>query len=80
MSRLLLDGRRVRVVIRNVGITAATAIDARRMADAIAPSLERAFAQLRGDAPPQSTRCQRSVDRVASQVTNAVAGRLREVS
>jgi hypothetical protein len=72
-----LDGRDVRVVIRNLRITAASAIDARRTADAIASSLEGAFVRLRGSAPPEPVRSRRAADRIASRIAEAAADRLR---
>jgi hypothetical protein len=72
-----IDGRPVRVVIRNVRISAASAIDARRLADTIVPAMERAFAGLGRILPQQTTHSQRHADRVASQIADAVAERLR---
>lgn len=80
MTRLLLDGRTVRVVIRSVGITAASGIDARRTADAMKPSLERALARLRGDAPPERRSRQPVADRIAARITDVVTARLRGMS
>ncbi len=47
MSAASLAGRPVRVVIQEIGITAASAIDARRVAERLPAALERELARLR---------------------------------
>lgn len=64
-------------MIHSVGITSCSSIDARRMADAIGPALERAFAQLRGDMLPVRNTREKPGDRVAREITTIVAGRLK---
>jgi hypothetical protein len=74
--KALPGGRPVRVVIREIGITAASPIEARRLADAIGPALERAFARPDGTDERTLPLGQRPPDRVAARIAAAVAARL----
>jgi hypothetical protein len=74
MSASLRDGRPVRIAIRNIAITAASPLEARRHADALPAALERAFARLRSGAP--EPRRPRAADRIAAEVARAVAQRI----
>jgi hypothetical protein len=69
----------MRVVIRNLGITARSPIEARRIADAIRPALERALARVALEAPRPAGR-QSPVDRLATQIADVVDARLRGAS
>jgi hypothetical protein len=76
MSALLAEGRPIRVAIREIGIAAASPLEARRLADALPSALDRAFAQLAGGVRPVGPLRQRPVDRVAAEIVRAVAARL----
>jgi hypothetical protein len=76
MSTFLTDKRPLRVAIGEIGITAASPLEARRLADALPAALNRAFARLPTGAPPIVQPRQRRVDRVAAQIARAVAERL----
>jgi len=67
------DDRAVRVMIRNVSITATSPIEARRMADGMSEALERAFARLRATPHQEELGHQRPIDDVAGQISKAVA-------
>jgi hypothetical protein len=72
-------GRRpVRIVIRRIGITAASSLEARRLADALPRALEGAFARI-GDgvtlgAPARAL----AAERVAAEVAAAVSARIAQ--
>ena len=74
---MIVGDRSVRVAIREVRITATSAIDARRLADAIPAALEREVSRLRFEAQVPFDRRAYPADRVARQVSEAVAQRLR---
>jgi hypothetical protein len=76
----MLDGRALRITIRDLRITAASGVEARRLADAIGPALEHAFAGLRAGTPGGPARRSRLADRAAVQITTAVAERLKGTS
>jgi hypothetical protein len=73
----MLDGRAVRIVIRSLRIAAGSGLEARRLADAIGPALEHAFAGLRAGTPDGPRRRRRAPDRVATQIAAAVAEQLK---
>ena len=76
MSALLAGGRPIRIAIREIGIAAASPLEARRLADPLPAALDRAFARLTAGARPVVPLRQRPVDRVAAQIARAVAERL----
>jgi hypothetical protein len=76
MSTMLPSGRSVRLAIREIGIAAASPLEARRLADAMPAALHRALAQLTAGARPIVSARQRPVDRVAAQIVRVVADRL----
>ena len=76
MSALLTDQRPLRVAIGEIGITAASPLEARRLADALPAAIERAFARLRTGAPTGAPVRQGRVDRVAAQIVRSVSERL----
>jgi len=67
----------VRVAIRAIGVTAASPLAARRLADALPAALERAFARLLAQAPDTLALRSSAADRIAAQVANTLAKRLR---
>jgi hypothetical protein len=83
MSVVLGADRPARLVIRRVEIHGTSSIDARRLADALVPAIERAFAH---DAEPAipSVRSRaagperRAADRAADGIATAVADRVRQ--
>jgi hypothetical protein len=76
MSALLRPSGRLHLAIREIGITATSPIEARRLADALPLALERAFRRLENGgeavAPPRP----RPADRVAADIARAVVRRL----
>lgn len=66
--------RPVRVNIREIAVSAASPLEARRLADRLPAALERALARLASGAP--GLRRPSGADRVAEQVAAAIAGRL----
>jgi hypothetical protein len=76
VSLPLLNGRPLRVVIRSIGISAGSPLEARRLADALAPALERALGRVVFDAP-RPTRIQGPADHVATRIADVVEARLR---
>ena len=76
MNMLLDQGRPLHVTIREIGITAASPLEARRLADALPAAIERAFARPAGASPNTPLR-HRRVDRVAAQIARTVADRLK---
>jgi hypothetical protein len=76
MTALLRDASAVRIAIREVGITAASPVEARRLVDALPAALERAFARLRAGAPAIAQPRPRPADRVAVMIARAVLRRL----
>ena len=76
MSAPGVSARPVRVVIRRVGIAAASPLEARRLADALPRALERAFAPP-GDGTAASAPSRlRAAERVAAEVKAIVTARL----
>ncbi len=69
--------RPLHLVIREVGVTAASPLEARRLANALPAALERALARLPAYAPRDGAPRQRPVDRVAAQIASIVAEKLR---
>jgi hypothetical protein len=66
----------VRIVIGEISISAASSLEARRLADALPAALERAFVQFERSAVDVLPRRPRPADRVAAQVVRAVRGQL----
>jgi hypothetical protein len=64
------------VVIRSIGISAGSPLEARRLADALAPALERALGRMVLEAP-RPARIQRPADEVATRIAEVVESRLR---
>jgi hypothetical protein len=77
VSAASLADRRVRVVIRDLHIAAASAIEARRVADTMPAALEHEFTRLRTNSAGPLSRRERPVDRVASRISEVVTERLR---
>ena len=67
------------IAVRQVVIHARSAIDARRLADALGPALERAFAAPLDHAQPASVP-RGNAERVSGEVRAAVAARLEKQS
>jgi hypothetical protein len=76
MNPLMSGQRPLRVVIRQIGIAAASPLEARRLADALPAALERAFARARAGAPPGPARRPGRIDRVAAEIVRAAAERV----
>jgi hypothetical protein len=70
------EARPVRVAIREIGLTAVSPLEARRLADALPVALERALAQLQSGAQGAAPRQQRAADRVAAEIARTVAERM----
>jgi len=80
MSAPSLAGRPVRVVIQEIGITAASAIDARRVAERLPAALERELARLRASAPSSTRRNEHAAERAASGIVREIEARLWKAS
>jgi hypothetical protein len=76
MSAHLSDQRPLRIVVREIGITAASPLEAQRLADALPPALERAFARARSGASPGLGRRPGRIDRVAAAIVRTVEERV----
>lgn len=76
MIASLVIGRPVRVVIRNLRITAASPLEARRLADVMTPALERVLRRM-VDGTPGVERGKHPADGVAAQIADVIEARLR---
>ena len=70
--------RPVRIVIRRIGITAASPLEARRLADALPRALEGAFARIGDGVTIGAPSSARAAERVAADVAAAVSARLAQ--
>lgn len=82
MSTPLPDGRPVRIVIRRLAIGGTSSIDARRLADGIAPAIERALRRADESVThadrPRLARPVRPADLAADAIAAAIADRLSQ--
>jgi len=75
MSLLPDQGRPVHLAIRQIGIVAASPLQARRLADALPAALERALA--RQSVSPGPVLRQQPAERVAAQIAEVIRERIR---
>ena len=75
MNSVTRESRPARVAIGAIEIRAASALEARRLADALPAALDRAFARP-GAGAQAAPRRQRPADRVAAEIARAVEQRL----
>jgi hypothetical protein len=75
--KVSVDARPLRLVIREIGVTAASPLEARRLADTLPAALERAFAPPPTQGPRDVAPPRRVAGRVAARIADLVAERLR---
>ncbi|OLL27498.1 hypothetical protein BTH42_32150 [Burkholderia sp. SRS-W-2-2016] len=75
MNELILRSPSLSVKVRRVTISSASGLEARRLADALLPALEQAFAAVR-DGAPLSRSSRMPADRLSMAVREAVAAKL----
>jgi len=78
MSALLRQTASVRLAIREIGITAPSALEARRLADALPSALDRALLRVKAGASAVAPPRPRPADRVAAEIVRAVVQRLEK--